>query len=84
MNAPEKIWVDGEMVGESGFASCFDEPMGGGYTAYVRADLVDGLVKIMEDFPGFTEDAAVGDAWVESLWAALKALESAEIGRGME
>jgi len=70
MNAPKKIWVwdyaADQMVNENPDST--DVP-------YIRADLVDGLVKIMEDFPGFTEDAAVGDAWVESLWAALKALE---------
>jgi len=69
MNAPKKIWYSFEyekriIAGEN------EEDI-----PYIRADLVLGLVKIMEDFPGFTEDAAVGDAWVESLWAALKALE---------
>ena len=78
MEAPKILWYDDQECAAGPVQFNSDE------VKYVRADLVDGLVKIMEDFPGFTEDAAVGDAWVESLWAALKALESAEIGRGME
>jgi len=73
MNAPKKIWVDGEMVGESGFASCFDEPMGGGYTAYVRADLVDKLVEALEKIAGGW--VCVDEAGLTAR-AALKALET--------
>ena len=69
MEAPKILWYDDQECAAGPVQFNSDE------VKYVRADLVDGLVKIMEDFPGFTEDAAVGDAWVESLWAALKALE---------
>jgi len=54
MNAPKKIWADGEMVGGSGFASCFDEPMGGGYTKYIREDVVLKLVDALEAVLPFT------------------------------
>jgi hypothetical protein len=72
--APKNIWADGEMVGKLGFASCFDEPMGGGYTRYIRADLVGELVGALEGVLPFT---LVGDSDVA--WAAIdraiKALE---------
>ena len=68
--APKKIWADGEMVGKSGFASCFDEPMGGEYTEYIRADLVDGLVEALEGLQEWVNGTAYDKAR-----AALKALE---------
>ena len=78
--APKKIWADGEMVGESGFASCFDEPMGGEYTEYIRADLVDGLVEALEKISGFTisqfaNTADMANKCCDVARAALKALE---------
>lgn len=70
--APKKIWADGEMVGESGFASCFDEPMGGEYTEYIRADLVDGLVIALKHWFSSLSD---WDQLEDEVKAALKALE---------
>ena len=70
--APKKIWADGEMVGESGFASCFDEPMGGEYTEYIRADLVDGLVIALRHWFASQSD---WDQLEDEVKAALKALE---------
>jgi hypothetical protein len=45
---------------------------------YVRRDLVQKLIELMEDFPGFTENAIIGDKWVESMWKAIQDFEAEE------
>jgi hypothetical protein len=92
MNAPKKIWVWGyaadQMVNDNPDST--DIP-------YIRADLVDGLVKAVEtarevfqvyqahhEYKGDEKKAERNKFYAEQMEAALKALESAEIGRGME
>jgi len=50
-------------------------------TPYIRADLVDGLVIALKHWFSSLSD---WDQLEDEVKAALKALESAEIGRGME
>lgn len=71
MNAPKKIWVDPEK--EGAIWPCHNG------IEYIRADLVDGLVEALEGLQEWVNGTAYDKAR-----AALKALESAEIGRGME
>ena len=75
MEAPKKIWVwdyaADQMVNENPDSTD---------VLYIRADLVDGLVEALEEF----RDYGLGTSTMIKAKAALKALESAAIGRGME
>jgi hypothetical protein len=79
--APKKIWVwdyaAHQMVNENPDSTD---------VAYIRADLVDGLVEALElsAFHMHKITTSRGKADYSVVRAALKALESAEIGRGME
>jgi hypothetical protein len=80
MNAPKILWYDDQ--------ECSAGPVqfGDGEVKYVRADLVNWLVKALEMCVKHLD--ADGNLWSKEdqamALAALKALESAEIGRGME
>jgi len=37
-----------------------------------QGDTIEALVAVLESFPGFTNDATIGDAWIEKMRAALK------------
>lgn len=77
--APKKIWVwdyaADQMVNENPDST--DVP-------YIRADLVDGLVEALEFAKVWTNQRIFIQAVKPKIEAALKALETAEIGRGME
>jgi hypothetical protein len=74
--APKILWYDDQ--------DCSAGPVqfGDDEIKYVRADLVEGLVEALEEaVAGMGGSYAI---WSITAKAALKALESAEIGRGME
>jgi hypothetical protein len=72
MEAPKKIWVDSEK--EGAIWPCHNG------IEYIRADIVDGLVEALEHYCNVLEKI---NMTAYRGRAALKALESAEIGRGM-
>ena len=81
--APKKIWVTNSMQSMIPRSDPNDPPFPVGMkpirsTIYIRADLVDRLVEALEEIEHSDELAS------NIARAALKALESAEIGRGME
>jgi hypothetical protein len=61
--APKKIWVDEPDV--------FIKPVMDDDVAYIRADLVDGLVDVLQELC----DLGIGTARIDKARAALKALE---------
>jgi hypothetical protein len=80
--APKILWYDDQECAAGPVQFNSDE------VKYVRADLVDGLAKALEKlvkadfgYDGWTPEL---DQSALQIRAALKALESAEIGRGME
>ena len=79
--APKKIWL-AEDDSFAEFLYQFD-----GDISYIRADLVDGLVEALEllvSYGNVFSHKAGQESPYEVARAALKALKSAEIGRGME
>lgn len=79
--APKKIWVYPHNMESSDNDWVSTEPVLDGDVPYIRADLVDALVEALEIIAGGW--VCVDEAGLTAR-AALKALESAEIGRGME
>jgi len=79
MTAPKILWYDDQECAAGPVQFNTDE------VKYIRADLVDGLVDALEYMLNVCPpiDTSGEDAH-EKARAALKALESAEIGRGME
>jgi len=80
MEAPKKIWTN---IGKNGcrWADVTVSKQSEEETLYIRADLVDGLVEALEHYCNVLEKI---NMTAYRGRAALKALESAEIGRGME
>jgi len=76
--APKKVWMVFDDDGCGGIDS-YQAPKNFG-SEYIRADLVDGLVEGLEELCYLKEATPK----IIKARAALKALESAEIGRGME
>lgn len=73
--APKILWYDDQECAAGPVQFNTDE------VKYVRADLVDSLVEALKHIEAYE----YVNSYVESVArAALKALESAEIGRGME
>jgi len=82
MNAPKKIWLSRHMDWDDVEKQSDDD------IAYVRTDLVDGLANPLK---GLAESDFGYDGWTleldqlaQQIRIALKALDDAEIGRGME
>ena len=83
--APKQIWAEHEYREWSFKPSDFED--GTETTQYIRADLVDGLVEALEGLLSCPDDPVEIMEKViaaKKALAALKALEEAEIGRGME
>jgi hypothetical protein len=78
---PKRIWVDNTILCEFDMELCPESDV-----EYIRADLVDGLVEALEGllaYSGIIEERDSNCA-TNKARAALKALESDEIGREME
>jgi len=72
---PKKIWVDDDWeVYEI-------EPKYSTTTPYIRADLVDGLVEVVEAFTNGKFDSDEFDAQIEMMEDALAALKALEEGK---
>lgn len=73
MNAPKKIWVwdyaADQMINENPDSTD---------VAYIRADLVDGLVEVVEAFTNGKFDSDEFDAQIEMMEDALAALKALE------
>jgi hypothetical protein len=69
--APKKIW----RVEQNGYASGPD-------VLYIRADLVDGLVEVVEAFTNGKFDSDEFDAQIEMMEDALAALKALEEPNG--
>jgi hypothetical protein len=79
--APKILWYDDQECAAGPVQFNSDE------VKYIRADLVDGLVDLLVEWQNVTSANKDWDDYemrIEFALAALKALESAEIGRGME